>query len=1206
MSKLLIIWIRLWVTNLIWVAISSNYFAHSLEESGERGAVQKIIRNNEKDCSLECYFNENCVSWNYFPSERHCYLQSEGYHDLMRHYNLSLPTNSRTKDSLFRHKRVITGPVAIGRSTVLNTDQSFVFGCSYTISLWAWIYKVPKSAGEMALFTTRESLPNLRQYQALLPSIVFNLGLHKDRLFFSSIKDARNDYEGSWGPQIEFQEWIHLALSFVNDTMKVYLNGEEISSLIMTRQPEFPKQRCPEDLPGENFTRTTDQLNNTIFQIGGSKIGTMFGMVQNVDIFQGATLSQSQIQNLMTHYPPTQFPTLDLLLQKYEHHLHRSSTGTLSFTYSQSDELSDYELYNYNICPRSLCGTISLYDNEPRESELEEIETETETGIEEEEDVGIILDEDIYFDSENNVEFKVEFIQENSPDDDAPSSIDPQSSLETLSDGSQIDLLEQEQLWKEYVQSHEDGDDTYGFEEEEMSDEDLDALWSNLESGILENRDEYMDILRQIRGSDLGDPYQDMSDDEVLEMWNAQVASIAKEYLATSKPPIEGRRTTSTPQMDEQISKDLGQEWQDFSRSSQSLNHDKADTEMKSQSNATVPPRSKVIDEKLSTEAKRFISAAELKLNLEAHLRDPYYRRTASPMLKSLMQETEHQLSSQKNLSSDLATLDGLKNWVYLGYSQAIEYTQMTFLKLRHSILSTLQTQLNLHGLNVTIVDQEFGGNETKSDRNQTKIRELTEQMLSKLPNRNDFGPDQVELISDWLETFLAKQTEAGEDGLEAFAELLDSASFLILDPSMLKDSEKHLPPSVAIVTELYDQAMLWYAGRHLIDSYSVSNPSTSLVDPLSPSVSSTTHDQVPLKHQSFDSFVEQYHREVHEPAQSALMYAMWLSDILEMEYPDLADNTYFYQTMTGMFGQPIRLALGYRNVPNSIRDADTNFDMQESLRMIVAGSPEYLAIGRASSIELIQNVTSSKTNSSSESEEDSLEIVSEGTTSLEQFLDLLSGLENLDSDLSSRLESSELLNTLSHLPLSNIKTEKKSPHSLNQMPAHRDDECTVAGSYYLPIMKYVTSHFGEVETGVGIPDGVLLADLPSPDDIFSSMSTGGVGGGGGGAASGSGGVNSILESSLREHYEAEAAGGNPAAQMWMGIRSYWGTGGLPANSTNARKSVFSFIIFILLLSSPLLHTLTSSVDTLRWQPHKTTVKHSFVLELCMKMDKEV
>jgi hypothetical protein len=1167
----------LWIS--LWVAFENISYTLSTTETETTpspgvGVVQKIILEKEKDCSLECYFNENCVSWNYFSHDHSCYLQSERYHDLMSQYNVSLPSNSRTKNTLFRHKRVITGPVAIGRSTVLNTDQSFIFGCSYTISLWAWIYKVPKSSGEMALFTTRESLPNLHRYQALLPSIVYNLGLHKNRLFISSIKDAQNDYEGAWGPEVKFQKWIHIALSFVNETMKTYINGEELSSLIMTRQAEFLNQSCPEDLQGENFTRTTDLLNNTIFQIGGSKSGTMLGMVQHVDIFQGATLTKPQIQKLMKISSPTQFPTLDLLLQKYENRLHRDSTGSLSSGYFQSDELSDYELSNYDICPRSLCGTMSLYDNEPHESELEEGNDGSE-----EEDVGILLDEEIYFDEASDVEFKVELFQENFQDPSfSPSSSMTQqsSSQEFQTDGSEIDLLKEEELWKEYLETYDQNEDS-----EEISDEEMDALWSNLESSVLENKDEYVEILRQIRGSDLGDPYQDMSDEEVLEMWNAQVASIAKEYISASKSSMDVdslKRRTTPPEHEDQISKDLGQEWQEFSRSSRSSNPDEDvriqdQRDMKpSQHNVKESPRasqSKMIDEKLSAEsAERFVSAAEIKLSLETLIRDPHYRRTASPMLQALVQEEHQLLASQKNISSQQpSALQGLKDWMSLGCTQAMEYTQATLHNLHQKILGSIQTQLDFYGINMTVSHQKVEGNETVSEGNQTKIRELTELMLSKLPNREDFGPDQVELITDWLETFLAKQTEAGEDGMATFLELLDGASFLIMDPSMLKDSKKSLPPSVAIVTELYDQAMLWYTGRHLIDSYSdKSNLVTSLADPLSSAAAPAAGVPSPAggpdvnPHQTFDSFLEQYHQEVHEPAQSALMYAMWLSDILEIDYPDLADNTYFYQTMTGMLGQPIRLALGYRNGPNSIQDVETNIDLQDYLRKIVTGSPEYLAIGRSSSIELVQNSTTSSTTINTPTI--SLELAPEVITATEQFLALLTK-EETDFDLSSHLKNSELLATLRHLPIQENSENFSNSLKRNHLPPREEDQCAVAGSYYLPIMKYVTSHFGEVETGVGIPDGVLLADLPSPDDIFTSMSTGGVGGGGGGGGGGrsttSGrGMNSVLESSLREHYETEAAAGNPVAQMWMGIRSYWGTGGLPANSTNARKSGIS------------------------------------------------
>lgn len=1083
-------------SHLLWFVISSSLI-FSLTYSYH--IIQKLTTTeiqHKKYCALECYLDINCISWNYYERNdnentqltHHCYLETIKYHELLQQENKTIPYHIGT-ENLFQHKRVLTGPVAIGRSTILNFDQSFVFGCSYTILTWAWIWKIPKTGGEMAVFTTRESLPYLRKHQALLPSVVFNLGFKKNNFFFSTIKDSSNDYEGTWGPEVEYNKWIHIAMVFVGDRMKIYINGREFSNLIMTKSSQYSDHSCPEDLSSNEYAKTHNLLNNTIFQIGGSRQGTMMGMVQHVDIFQGAALSPMQVERWMHLHRPSDLPTLNSLLS--------SSLTEISPQRINSDEFCGYESLNYDICPSDLCGNICLFENS---SEIAESVEESHFGDDSDE---IILDHNTYDNVENDIEVQIDLIGDSAFED---SFISGSDSLDS----------------------------------EDISDEELATYL--IDGPLTEEEVQYLkDTLRQVRGSPMGDPYQDMSDEEVLKMWSAQSSA----FFQDDQNTISSFITNSKWFTDSELSKDIGQEWQEMKK--QVANFSNISEETRS-SDIVDPDDSRslifnnsLLKDKLAQAAKRIFSSAEVKFQLESYVRNPYYRRGSL----NTLQETQTDLN-ERNIEESSSSISNSSStiWIFSELDQFMKIAQTTVSNLYQSLISNVQ--MTFYQTNLTVNNQTLV---TPNSTNHT-LKLLTNQMLEKLPNRDRYSPAQIDLISNWLESFLAKHTNGTDEAVSTFLSLLEGASFLLIDPALSDNNDESLPPTVPLITQLYDQAMLWYTGRHLVYNHTPSD-----------------HD--------FETILEKYLTDVSEPAQSALIYAMWLSDELELEYPDLVDNTYYFQTMTGMFGQPIRLALGYKTDSNMI-NFDSNIDFQQSIQVIIRGSPEYLAIGRARSVEFRPPSTNHSLLGNSPQ---IIESPEELEQSLQEYLD---DLASRDEELSAQLMTPNDRTTGSF--------SLKHRHSLHLQSI---GSCNVAGSYYLPIMKYVTTHFGDVETGVGVPDGVLLADLPSPDDIFMSMNTGGGGGGGrGGGSPTRGTTNSIVESTLREHYETEAAAGNADAQMWLGIRSYWGTSGLEANATTARKYSYSFTC------------LTFFLGILKKQPPKIIVRHCSVLVHYMKMDK--
>jgi hypothetical protein len=114
--------------------------------------------------------------------------------------------------------RLLAGPVATDSSTMINFEQHFVRGCSYTVALWIWIWKSKRLGSvnqpEHVVFSTRETFPRLLEAEAVLPSIVFNTGLHPERFFFSATRDDYGHYHGFWPRfDIRYNEWMHVALT---------------------------------------------------------------------------------------------------------------------------------------------------------------------------------------------------------------------------------------------------------------------------------------------------------------------------------------------------------------------------------------------------------------------------------------------------------------------------------------------------------------------------------------------------------------------------------------------------------------------------------------------------------------------------------------------------------------------------------------------------------------------------------------------------------------------------------------------------------------------------------------------------------------------------------------------------------------------------------------------------------------------------------
>ncbi len=109
------------------------------------------------------------------------------------------------------------------------------------------------------------------------------------------------------------------------------------------------------------------------------------------------------------------------------------------------------------------------------------------------------------------------------------------------------------------------------------------------------------------------------------------------------------------------------------------------------------------------------------------------------------------------------------------------------------------------------------------------------------------------------------------------------------------------------------------------------------------------------------------------------------------------------------------------------------------------------------------------------------------------------------------------------------IESISYSPEFLGSRKALKSSICSAASSLYFPITQYVSSHYGISNSGVNIPEEVLLEN---------------------GQFSGQEGT----EDNLHIYYESEAAAGNADAAVYMGKRFFWGLGGVEPDEVEARR----------------------------------------------------
>ena len=178
--------------------------------------------NQVNECSRYCQIENNCYEWeihfagrkssgktesvaNISTSERidvNCILLSREMMEIMnripfiREENLKRISGRKSfyedysrlsskLNSAIHTQSLIDQTIALDSSTLLNFPQHFVTGCSYTLSVWVWIWRPYNGESvDKVIFNTKEVHPKVSEDPPLLPSIVNNIGGNSDQFFF--------------------------------------------------------------------------------------------------------------------------------------------------------------------------------------------------------------------------------------------------------------------------------------------------------------------------------------------------------------------------------------------------------------------------------------------------------------------------------------------------------------------------------------------------------------------------------------------------------------------------------------------------------------------------------------------------------------------------------------------------------------------------------------------------------------------------------------------------------------------------------------------------------------------------------------------------------------------------------------------------------------------------------------------------------------
>ncbi len=219
----------------------------------------------------------------------------------------------------------LVGPIVFDTETTYSVPQHFVRGCSYTISLWAWIW--PPREYAVNIIRTRPISMDERLISSdrmIFPTIQFNTYRNSNNLFISVSLDANGIPSGFWIDNyvVPIMEWFHITMDISASQIIVYINGSEVRSLDVPFSPA-DLLSCPYNFTQYKLSNSDLKLrytNNTVMQVFGHKkqLSTT-GMVQDVIVLrrQSSLLTHKQVRALASLRPAVSYPTLHWMVHEY-------------------------------------------------------------------------------------------------------------------------------------------------------------------------------------------------------------------------------------------------------------------------------------------------------------------------------------------------------------------------------------------------------------------------------------------------------------------------------------------------------------------------------------------------------------------------------------------------------------------------------------------------------------------------------------------------------------------------------------------------------------------------------------------------------------------------------------------------------------------------------------------------------------------------
>ena len=290
--------------------------------------------------------------------------------------------------------RVVKNPLVCSSDTMMKVPTHFYRGCSYTLSLWVFLYRQSNFQNERVIFSSsilsgthtgykdEDGIPSLELPPQMLPSIITGVGstrVEQESFFISIGRDHSGQYHGFWalsGPKVPYEEWFYVAMDIHEDnTVAAFIDHEPIGTVQVdyVTGPEIQynggvQQRylCPYNyavgtLAPQPHSALSDYANNTALSVlnqGSTRVTGTSGMVQEFIVLRNKVASPEERRTLASLTRPASSDFLTHLLRSYGHF---SLQGFNARYPDYNGGLARFYLeLTWGMCPQVVCGVVCM------------------------------------------------------------------------------------------------------------------------------------------------------------------------------------------------------------------------------------------------------------------------------------------------------------------------------------------------------------------------------------------------------------------------------------------------------------------------------------------------------------------------------------------------------------------------------------------------------------------------------------------------------------------------------------------------------------------------------------------------------------------------------------------------------------------------------------------------------------------------------